>query len=118
MFFEFRHAYYDDNYSVFFDGEEKNIEEFKKDCDRAMHDSFNEYIKNRKGWATFIEWIEFACLELEKIGYKRIKPLGYGYICKSIPKDISDYSSLKDFKNEIEIMVENNIKYEMELYNR
>ena len=72
----------------------KTEEEWEKDCIEAIRRVGDEYIKNEERWISMPRWIEAAAKELEKMGYKSIKPVRYsvfgGYIIEEYSKDVRE----------------------------
>ena len=75
MIFEFSWSWHEDYCPILLEGPEKTKEEFEVDCKKAMSESFDEYMKKEKSWASLPRWIEIASIKLEDYGYKIFKPI-------------------------------------------
>ncbi len=122
MIFEFYWADYEDYSPYIFTGEEKTYEEFKADCNKALKESFDEYLLNANdSWASLSRWMEYAIVKMEDYGYRRIIPMKFGYCGLEIP--INDILSTKEYQedfpeflDEIEKMIVHNDALDKVLY--
>jgi hypothetical protein len=88
MIFNFSWSDYDCYEPHIFEGEEKTSEEFKKDCDKALKESFDEFMSNTDNrWASLSLWMKYALVKMEDYGYKKVKPMEFGHWGLEIPKN-------------------------------
>lgn len=80
MIFELYAANYGDYCQHLFEGGHSSRTRWKKDCYTALRRVGREYIKQAVGWVETPSWIDSASNELIKMGYKRAKPIDWGYI--------------------------------------
>lgn len=109
MIFEFNWTSYEEYNPYLFEGKEKTLEEWKSDCQKAMTECFDEYMSSLEhfNWAMLPYWIEFALDKLETYGYKRFKPITFGYQGGFIPKedDLKDeYKQMPELAEQIKCM--------------
>lgn len=87
MIFEFSWSDYEDYIPYILEGEERSREEFEADCNKSLKESFDDYMSNIDyRWAGLPIWIEYAVVKMEDYGYKRVKPLSFGYCGLCLPK--------------------------------
>jgi len=65
---------------------DKPFEEFKVDCDKALVECFDEYMKQERVYASLREWICFTIKTIEGYGYKRIETEKYEFYGNAIPR--------------------------------
>jgi len=129
MIFEFYWADYEAYDPYIFEGEERTYEEFKSDCNRSLKESFDKYLLNANdSWASLSRWMEYAIVQMEDYGYRRIIPLKFGYCGLEIPKHDrysfrNDALSMKEYQEdfpefleEIEKMITHNDALDEVLY--
>ena len=91
---------------LFTSDEDKTEEEWKRDCVEAIKKVGDKYIENEDGWVSMPSWVEEACKELEKMGYKRIEPVRYsvwgGYIINDTSEDVKKIIGEKLFNKAFE----------------
>lgn len=129
MIFEFFWADYEAYSPYIFEGEEKTYEEFKSDCNKALKESFDEYLSNvNDSWASLSRWMDYAIVQMEDYGYAFVKPMSFGYFGLEIPmhdrySPSNDVLSTKEYQedfpeflDEIEKMIAHNDAFDKVLY--
>ena len=129
MIFNFSWSDYDCYQPHIFEGEERTSEEFEADCNKALKESFDEYMSILDdSWASLSYWMEYALVKMEDYGYKRVKPMEFGYCGLEIPKhdrytpsnddlDTKEYQEqFSEFLNEIKRMIAHNDVLDEKLY--
>ena len=129
MIFEFYWSWYEDYTPYILEGPEKTKEEFETDCKKAMKESFEEYISSVDDrWAGLPDWMEKAVEKMTDYGYKKVKPLSFGYFGLYLPKTdvycdennkirrIEYEESYPEFLDEINRMIKHNDAFDKELY--
>ena len=129
MVFEFSWSDYEDYHPYILDGEDKTQEEFEADCNKALKESFSEYMAVVGDyWAGLTDWTKYAVAKMEDYGYTLVKPMKFGYSGLHIPKtdrycewnneqDMEEYQSdFPEFLDEIKIMIAHNDVVDERLY--
>jgi len=129
MIFEFSWSDYEEYKPYILEGKERSREEFEKDCNKALKESFEEYLSNVEFmWAGLPDWMEYAVIKMEDYGYKIIKPMQFGYCGLCIPKtdkyskhndgirDKEYQEEFPEFLDEIKRMIQYNDIFDKELY--
>jgi len=129
MIFEFSWSDYETYIPYILEGEEKTREEFEADCNKALKESFDEYMSNVGGcWASLDGWTSYAVRKIQEYGYTLIKPMSFGYSGLALPKhdrytpsndelDKKEYEEqFPEFLNEIAKMIVHNDALDKVLY--
>jgi len=93
MIFELYWADYDAYTPYLFEGAHHSARRWQRDCYKALRAVGAKFIRTRWGWVGANDWVEAAGTHLEKIGYKRVRPIAWGFSGGSIleNKDHEDY---------------------------
>lgn len=77
--FQLTWSWYEEcSFWLFFHKEDKTKEDWESDCKKAIKNIGKEYLDQETSWPGASRWIEMSTIELEKLGYKKIKPIEFG----------------------------------------